>query len=316
VRRFFEDRGVLEVETPLLCEAGAVDEHLDPVPVDLHSGGPLGPVRRRYLATSPEHSMKRLLVGGSGPIYQVTRAFRDGERGRLHNPEFTILEWYRPGWDHLRLMDEVEELIRGVFLEAEGGAPEDLRREAARPFERVAYREAFLRALGVDPFRSTVGDLTQAARGQGIAASSAPREEDRDGILNLLLAAAVEKQLGYGRPAFLMDYPPSQAALARVKEGEPPVAERFELYVRGIELANGYHELLDPLEQERRFADANEKRRAAGKAELPMDRRFLEALRAGMPSCAGVAMGLDRVLMLAVGGSSIDDVLTFPIDRA
>jgi len=311
---------VLEVETPVLCRAGAVDEHLDPIPVLQRSGEePL------YLVTSPEHSMKRLLAEGSGPVFQITRAFRAGDRGRLHNPEFTILEWYRPGMDHLGLMDEVEDLVRGIFCGAGTDAPMDLSEQASRPFERIAYRDAFRSAIGIDPFRTSIEDLGQIALRHGAvlraqwreaASLGGFREEDRDGCLNLLLALAVEKTLGADRFTFLVDYPATQAALARLRPGDPPVAERFELYVRGIELANGYHELTDPAEQERRFVEANSRRRAAGRPVLPVDRLFLDALRAGVPACAGVALGLDRVVMLAVGAETIDDVIAFPIERA
>jgi lysyl-tRNA synthetase class 2 len=311
VRAFFASRGVLEVETPVLCAAGAVDEHLEPVRADFHPDGPGGRALPRYLVTSPEHSMKRLLAAGSGPIYQITRAFRDGERGRLHNPEFTMLEWYRPGWDHVALMDEVEDLVGGILRGAASGQTIGVAK-----FDRITYREAFLDVLGFDPHRISAKDLSRAAGLEGVPPPPGLDAGDKDAWLHLLLAARVEGTLGVDRPAFLVDYPPSQAALARVRPGDPPVAERFELYARGVELANGYHELLDAREQESRFAEANEKRRAAGKPELPLDRRFLAALESGLPACAGVAVGLDRVILLAVGARSIDDVLSFPIDRA
>jgi lysyl-tRNA synthetase class 2 len=287
-----------------------VDAHLDPIPAEWHPAGPLAGGSRLYLMTSPEHAMKRLLAGGSGPIYQLTRAFRDGERGRLHNPEFTILEWYRPGFDHHALMDEVEELIAGLCRDRPAFAG-----KALAPFARVTYREAFLDVLGIDPHRVAAADLSRIAGLEGVPPPPGFDVADRDGWLNLLLAARVEETLGRDRPAFLLDYPASQAALARVRGGDPPVAERFELYVNGIELANGYHELLDPAEQERRFIAANARRRALGKDELPIDRRFLEAL-AGVPACAGVAVGFDRVVMLALGAASIDEVIAFPIEEA
>jgi lysyl-tRNA synthetase class 2 len=274
--------------------------------------------------------MKRLLAAGFGPIFQITRAFRDGERGRLHNPEFAILEWYRPGWDHHALMDEVEDLVRAVLSGV--GVPPELAAEVAGRFERLTYREAFLRAAGTDPFAASERELEAAARERAglagpphgdqtvaVPAPGHPERMDRDSLLNVLLAALVERTLGFGRPTFLLDYPPSQAALARVRQrgpGDPPVAERFELHVRGVELANGYHELTDPEEQERRFRAASEARRAAGKVELPLDERFLEALRSGLPACAGVALGLDRLVMLAVGAQRIDDVIAFPSERA
>ncbi len=308
VRAFFKERHVLEVETPLLCAAGAVDAHLDPIPARCSAGGR----RTLYLMTSPEHSMKRLLAAGSGPIYQVARAFRDGERGSLHNPEFTILEWYRPGWDHHALMDEVEQLVGGVLAAfgLSGGAG-----AAPEPFHRITYRDAFQRALAIDPHRASVDELARAARLAGAAMPESP-PQDRDGWLDLLLVGGVQKTLGFDRPAFVLDFPASQAASARIRKEDPPVAERFELYVRGVELANGYHELLDPREQRRRCTEANRIRRAMGKRSLPIDHRLLAALRAGVPESSGVAVGLDRVIMVAVGASRIDEVIAFPVERA
>ena len=316
IRAFFQAHGVLEVETPILCHAGAVDAYLDPIAVHCHVAGETGEPHRFFLMTSPEHSMKRLLAAGSGPIYQITRAFRDGDRGRGHNPEFTILEWYRPGFDHHRLMDEVEDLVRHVFQDPAVGADPAVAARAAAPFERVTYRDAFLRATGVDPLRAPIDDLIAAAVQRGAAPPECTEPQDRDEWLNLLLALAVEPGLGARGFTFVVDYPPSQAALARVRPGDPPVAERFELYAGGVELCNGYHELFDPVEQTRRFEDANARRVHAGKAALPIDTRFLAALHAGLPACAGVAMGLDRVVMLAVGASTIDEVIAFPIERA
>ena len=251
--------------------------------------------------------MKRLLAAGSGPIYQIGRAFRDGERGRLHNPEFTIIEWYRPGLDHLALMDEVEALVRALLDGRLDLGP------GTRPFHRTTYRDAFRRAIGIDPFVASIEDLARAARQRGLEVHASA---ERDAVLNILLAAAVEPDLARDAPEFLVDYPPSQAALARVRDDDPPVAERFELYIRGLELANGYHELLDAGEQERRFREANARRREAGKVELPIDGRLLRALEGGLPACAGVAMGFDRIVMLATGARTIDEVLAFPIERA
>lgn len=256
--------------------------------------------------------MKRLLAAGSGPIYQIARAFRDGERGSLHNLEFTILEWYRPGWDHHALMDEVEQLISGVLgaFGGAGGAGDTPVR-----FHRITYRDAFEKALSIDPHRASVEELAGTARRVGAAPTDA-KPLDRDGWLDLLLVSGVQKTLGFDRPAFVLDFPASQAASARIREGDPPVAERFELYVRGLELANGYHELLDPREQRRRYTAANQMRREMGKRAMPIDNRLLAALRGGMPACSGVAVGLDRVIMVALGAQQIDEVIAFPIDRA
>jgi lysyl-tRNA synthetase class 2 len=309
VRAFFLERGVLEVDTPTLCAAGAVDRHLEPIPASYHPDGPGGSVVPRYLVTSPEHSLKRLLAAGSGPIYQLTRAFRDGERGRLHNPEFTILEWYRPGLDHHQLMDEVEALVRRMLAGSALALP-------AGPFDRLTYREAFLDVLGFDPHRISLSDLSRLAGLEGVPPPPGMDLADRDAWLNLLLAARVEPTLGNVRPAFLLDYPASQAALARLRPGDPPVAERFELHVRGVELANGYHELCDAEEQRRRFESANAARVADGRQPLPLDERFLAALQSGLPDCSGVALGVDRVTLLACGAASIDEVIAFPFERA
>jgi len=305
VRAFFAAREVLEVETPCLGAAAVTDPHLHSVAARLGGGGAGGPERVLYLQTSPEYAMKRLLAAGSGPIYQLARAFRDGEAGRLHNPEFTLLEWYRPGFDHHLLMDEVEELV-GALL----GAP---------PSERLTYAEAFRSRAGVDPFSDPVTRLAAAARE---AAGGAVPElgEDRDAWLDLLMAVSVAPALGRGRPAFVHDFPAPQAALARVREptpeGGPAVAERFELFVEGIELANGFHELADPAEQRSRFEADLARRRARGLPEPPIDERLLAALATGLPDCSGVALGFDRLVMLTAGAAALAEVVAFPVDRA
>ena len=302
VRRFFADRGVLEVETPLLCQSGVIDAHLDPVPVESLEG------ETRYLLTSPEPSMKRLLAAGSGPIYQITRAFRQGERGRLHNPEFTILEWYRPGFSLADLMTEVEQLACAVFSAAG--------RSLSRPFERRTYAEAFERYAAIDPLTATDEELAREASELGAGSAAEDEVVDRDALLDVILVRGVEPHLGVERPTFIHRYPVSQAALARVASDDPRVAERFELYVSGVELANGYDELVDASEQRARFESANEARKSAGTDALPMDERLLAALEQGMPTGAGVAVGFDRLVMLALGFTSVDEVLSFPWELA
>ncbi len=250
--------------------------------------------------------MKRLLAAGSGspgsgPIYQIAKAFRGGEAGRLHNPEFTILEWYRPGWDHHALLDEVEELLSQVL--GTGAA------------ERVSYGELFERHLGVDAHCDPPERLREAAAGAGLDVAGLDGA-DRDTWLQLLLALGVEPRLGRGRPTFVVDFPASQAALARLRPGEVPVAERFEVYVEGIELANGFHELTDAAEQRRRFEQDLAHRRERGLPETPIDERLLAALAAGLPDCAGVALGVDRLVMLSTGASRLAEVVAFPIERA
>ena len=300
IRAFFAERDVLEVETPQLSTAATSD----PVLASLATRwpGPDGPPR--FLHTSPELPMKRLLAAGSGDIWQLARVFRDGERGRLHHPEFTLLEWYRVGWDPRRLMAEVAELVTTLL---DGHALQSL--------ETLSYREAFVVHAGLDPFTSGPDAWRAAAERHAIEGVGFDAL-DLDGWRDLLLTHAVEPRLGQGRLTFVHDYPASQAALARVRDGDPPLAERFELYWQGIELANGFHELLDAAEQRRRVAADLEHRRAQGLPEVPVDVRFLAALEAGMPACAGVALGIDRLLMLKLGLDSIDEVLAFPVERA
>jgi lysyl-tRNA synthetase class 2 len=295
LRAFFADRGLLEIETPLLSAATVTDLHLHSLAltVGVDDG------QTMYLQTSPEFAMKRLLAGGCGPIYQISRAFRGAEAGRRHNPEFTLLEWYRPGWDHHRLMDEIDELLAAVL--------------GTQPGERLTYAQAFERHAGVDPHGARQTELERRVRDLGVQGVT---DLERDDLLNLLLTHIVEPNLGRGRPTFIHDYPASQAALSRIRPGEPPLAERFEVFVAGVELANGYHELADPAEQRHRFeADLSERSRR-GLPEVPIDHRLLAALEAGLPDCAGVALGVDRLVMLKAGTDDISDVIAFPIDRA
>ena len=293
IRAFFAERQVLEVETPALAATAVTDVHLESLSCPIDGLGTL------HLQTSPEFHMKRLLAAGCGPIFQICRAFRGSESGRRHNPEFTMLEWYRPGWDHHGLMDEVEALLADVLGTAAG--------------ERLTYRQAFLEHAGIDPHGATDQELRRE-----VAVLGVPDREslDRDDLLNLVMSHAVEGKLGRGRPSFVHDFPASQASLARVRAGDPPLAERFEVFVEGLELANGFHELTDAGEQRRRFERDLAHRRRAG-LDLPrVDERLMAALEHGLPSCAGVAMGVDRLVMLKVGARDITDVIAFPIDRA
>jgi lysyl-tRNA synthetase class 2 len=243
--------------------------------------------------------MKRLLASGSGAIYQICRAFRDGEAGKRHNPEFTILEWYRPGWDHHKLMDEVDELLAATL--------------DSRTAERLTYAAAFDRYAGVDVSVDTDDSLRARVEDVGVTSVEGL---SRDDLLDLVLTHVIEPRLGHSQPTFIHDYPASQAALARVRDGDPPLAERFEVFVEGVELANGYHELNDPAEQRRRFETDIEARKSRGLPEVPIDERLLAALEHGLPDCAGIALGVDRLLMIASGTRDLADVLAFPIDRA
>lgn len=303
LRSFFYAREVMEVETPLLSWAAATDPHIDSIPA--HYQGPGAPHGATlWLHTSPEYAMKRLLAAGSGAIFQVCKVFRQGERGVRHNPEFTMLEWYRPGWDHHALMAEVEALTHTLL------APY-LNLGAT---ERISYRELFLRELNLDPFTAELVQLKGCAKAHGI--DYLDDEPERDTWLNLLLSHLIEPKLGQGHLLFLHGYPISQAALARVQSGEPPTAARFELYLNGVELANGFHELTDSAEQRGRFLADQQLRQQLGKPPIPLDQALLEAMSSGMPECAGVAMGLDRLVMQAASASLIDDVISFPLERA
>ncbi|MFQ5733247.1 MAG: EF-P lysine aminoacylase EpmA [Planctomycetaceae bacterium] len=305
IRGYFRGQGYWEVETPLLGRESVVDAHLDPFVTQDSDGS------RYYLQTSPEFGMKRLLAAGAEAIFQITRAFRRGERGTLHNPEFTMLEWYRVGDSHIEQMAFTEALVRHVAERFH--APLDF---GDQPFERIRYDEAFARWAGTPVLRLTGGELRELAAGLKIRPPAGLPDEDRDGWWNLLLNAVVEPKLGTGHPVFLYDYPASQAALAKVRPGDPPVAERFELYVRGIELCNGYHELTDAAELESRTVIQTSIRRELGLAGLPSPDRLQAAMDLGLPACAGVAMGVDRLAMLVSGGRSLSDVMAFPIDRA
>jgi len=299
IRRFFDEAGAMEVETPAASRAATTDPVLQSLSTRW-SGMDAG-TRYLYLHTSPELPMKRLLASGSGPIFQICKVFRDGERGRLHHPEFSLLEWYRPGLGYRELMVEVADLVRYALNRPD------------MPLESLSYRELFRSRLGLDPL--CVDTPTLGRVGEEISGVR-DLDLDRDGWLDLLLTHRIEQDLGRGRMTFVYDYPPSQAALARVRGDSDPVAERFELYLEGMELANGFQELTDAAEQRRRFEGDLDRRAAAGLDRPPLDEAFLAALEEGMPETAGVALGLDRLLMVATGSLHIDEVLAFPVERA
>lgn len=293
VRAFFDARGVLEVETPLLSRAAITDPNLASDEVRLP-----GLADSLYLHTSPEFFMKRLLAAGSGDIWQLCKVFRGAEQGRRHNPEFTMLEWYRVGMDHFALMDEVAALLRELM-------------PALGSVERVTYAEAFQRHVQLDPFDATQADLESAVRAFGLD----PAGLDRDALLDAIASHRVYPELGKKRITCVHGFPASQAALARLDENDPRCAQRFEVFVDGIELANGFHELSDANEQRRRFELENQRRREKGLPEMPLEENLLAALDAGLPECSGVAVGLDRVVMLAAAANSISEVISFDFDR-
>jgi elongation factor P--(R)-beta-lysine ligase len=294
VRLFFKERDVLEVETPALSRFPTLDLHLDSF-----CTSPGTDLPQRYLITSPEYHMKRLIAAGSGSIYQICKAFRCDEVGSNHNPEFSMLEWYRVGWDHLQLMSEIEDLMTRLM-----GTGKAL---------RVSYQEIFQSLLGIDPLELTTNDFLDICRDkridppQDLKAGTACRDEQ----LNFLMGVLIEPRLGKEQPVFICDYPASQASLSRLSETNPSLSTRFEVFYQGLELGNGFYELTDAEVQEKRFRETNASREKMGKNHLAMDDGFLSALKAGMPDCAGVAMGLDRMMMLAMGEKDIASIMTF-----
>jgi lysyl-tRNA synthetase class 2 len=293
VRAFFAARDVLEVDTPALSPAATPDPAVDSIEA---TPGVLG-VRAYYLHTSPEYAMKRLLVDHERDIYQISRVFRDGELGRWHQPEFLLLEWYRRGFTEVELMDEVQTLLVTVM------------RDSGRELGcvRTTYKDAFLQALDIDP----LGDVATLPRALARRGIDVPVDLTRDGLLDLALSAVVVPGFAPGVVTFVHDYPASQAALAQIKDQVPPVAARFEAFVGSLELANGFTELTDAAEQRRRFQAELDVRRRAGRAVPPLDEAFLAALARGLPPCAGVALGLDRLIALAAGVDNLAAALSF-----
>lgn len=297
IRSFFDDRSFFEVETPLLSHDIVIDQHLHPIQVDKQAvtAASADSGESMWLQTSPEFAMKRLMASGAQSIYQICKAFRQGEAGQIHNPEFTMLEWYRVGDDYTAGMNLLDEFMQAIL-----GTPAAI---------RMTYRDAFVEFAGIEPFRSRQSTLA--------AAAGTDADEPRDELLNLILSSQVEPKLGLsGVPVLLYDYPASQAALAKVREEEHSVAERFEFYLNGIELANGYHELTNADELRRRGTKANQCRVRNGDRALPEESRLLTAMDHGLPSCAGTAVGVDRLVMLATKNESIEGVIPFPLTRA
>ncbi|MBL8848546.1 MAG: EF-P lysine aminoacylase GenX [Planctomycetaceae bacterium] len=311
VRRYFDGLGYFEVETPLLSHDVCVDAWLDPFIVPDVAPGRIAPPM--YLQTSPEFAMKRLLVAGAEAIYQVTRSFRRGESGRLHNPEFTIVEWYRIGTTVRQQMDLVEDLVRSM---AALHSRPDATALDAQAFERLTYDDAFERYAGRRVLTATCEELSRLAARQGVSVPPQFEHADRDAWLNLLLANVVEPRLKEQRAVFLCDYPASQSALARVRADDPPVAERFELYLDGVEICNGYQELTDAEELAARMQRQATLRRAHGLSDLPTESRLIASMRAGLPECAGVALGFDRLAMWVLGITTIAEAVAFPFERA
>lgn len=299
IRAFFAERGLWEVETPAMSQATVTDVHLIPFQTRYTGPGAAAGIDL-YLMTSPEYHMKRLLAAGSGPIFQICRSFRNEEAGRYHNPEFTMLEWYRPHYTMYRLMNEVDDLLQQV-LESSSA-------------ETLSYQQAFIRHLSIDPLSADKTQLRKVAVKLGVG-ELADKEKDRDTLLQLLFLSGVEPEIGQEKPVFIYHYPASQAALAEISAEDHRVAERFEVYYKGIELANGFRELTDSREQRQRFEQDNQRRAERGMQQQPIDTLLLDALAYGMPACSGVALGVDRLVMLALKTSHLSEVLAFPVAR-
>lgn len=300
IRRFFLDRGVLEVETPILSAAGNTDPNIESFQLDFSGPVAAGPARR-WLRTSPEFALKRLLAAGIGSCYELGRVFRNGEMGRLHNPEFSMLEWYRVGWDHHQLMDECAELVKEALRLAGKSAT----------VRDTSYRQLYLEQLGIDPLTASEAELRAPLAVFDINAEGL----SRDDWLDLLMTHLIQPSIPHNRILLVYDYPKSQAALARIRHGDVPVAERFEVYLGPVELANGYRELGDADEQRERFQRDISRRRKKGYATPPIDEHLLAALPA-MPDCSGVAMGVDRLLLAMLGVDRLSEVIALPFDRA
>ncbi|KFZ29307.1 poxB regulator PoxA [Pseudidiomarina atlantica] len=297
LRHFFAERGVMEVDTPVLAHFGVTDPHLSNLTSSLrHDVVPL------HLQTSPEYAMKRLLAAGSGCIYQLGKVFRDDEQGPRHNPEFTMLEWYRVGFTMQQLIDEVVELLR---------------LSVAAPLPRqITYQQLLYETLAIDPLADTVERLQQSLSAYPSIRELAQQETDRDTLLDLAMACIVEPAMDPQQPLIVTHYPASQAALAQLDQSDSRVALRFEVFYGGYELANGYQELTDAAQQAQRFAQDQRRRAQLGKPAAHADPRLLAALTHGLPQCSGVALGFDRLLMAKLGVASIEQVLPFAIDRA
>ncbi|MGN6544958.1 MAG: EF-P lysine aminoacylase EpmA [Aureliella sp.] len=308
IREFFHARGYAEVHTPTISADTVVDRYIDPVVLPGRAlGCASATAEQYYLQTSPEFCMKRLLASGMQAIYQLGPAYRAGERGQFHNPEFTMLEWYRVGETLDQAVAFLGELARTVFSG----------RIAQRPdAEAITYQEAFLRTLGIDPLNCSIEDLKGAVSLAGLPLGGNWQEQSRDDWLNLLFAECVQPQLGRECPQVVTHYPHTQAALAAISPSDPRTAERYELFVDGVELANGYHELLDPEELTVRSERVLYERRADGKLDLPLTNRLQMAMQEGLPDACGCALGVDRLVMVALGIDSIDEVIAFPIERA
>jgi elongation factor P--(R)-beta-lysine ligase len=303
IRQFFAEKSVLEVETPLLCRAIGTDPNLDFFTTGYH----LQPAQQTlFLQTSPEFAMKRLLAAGSGSIYQICKAFRNGESGRFHNPEFTLLEWYRVGYNLSQLMDEVDSLIALLLGET----------KALQATQRISYQNLFQQYTGLNPIVFSCEQYTCYAQDCGLIDAPTLCGQDHTLWLDLIFSHQIQPHLGHNALCMVYGYPACMPSLARINENDSAITERVELFINGVELGNGYYELGDALEQEQRFDKEIAARRASNRPSVIKDERLLAALDAGLPDCSGIAIGLDRILMLLSKCAAIDNVLAFSISKA
>jgi elongation factor P--(R)-beta-lysine ligase len=303
IRRFFSARAVLEVETPLLGSSTGTDPQLDFFTTD-YCSTPLH--HTLFLQTSPEFAMKRLLAAGSGSIYQIGKAFRNGESGRFHNPEFTLLEWYRVGFTLSQLMDEIADLLEVLFIG----------HWALNPTQRISYQAVFQHYTGLNPLEFSYQDCCAYALDNRMPEAVTICGDDYGLWLDFIFSHKVQPQLGENAVCMVYGYPVCQSSLARVNEHNSKITDRVEVFINGIELGNGYYELTDAYEQERRFDSEMSIRQKRKRPVTVKDTRFIAALKAGLPECSGMAIGLDRLLMLLTNSASINDVLSFPVHRA
>ncbi|MDP1826324.1 MAG: EF-P lysine aminoacylase EpmA [Archangium sp.] len=309
LRAHFGAAGYLEVETPTLVPTPGLEPHIDPFEAKFIPQTGVGARRSLWLHTSPEYAMKRLLADGGPPLFQICKTYRNGEISGTHNPEFTMLEFYRPNADYHAIMNDLENALSSLPLPAKRGEGRGEGPFTATPWERLTVRDAVLRHTGIDLFVHHDGaSLKKAAKDIGVHVGAST---DFDDVFFHIFLERVERKLGFGRPTFLIEYPASMASLARLKPGDPRVAERVELYVDGVELANGFSELTDAVEQRKRLLEEQALRRTLGRPAFELDEKFLEALPK-LPPSGGIAVGLDRVLMLLLGAKEISDVLLFP----
>lgn len=304
IRKYFAENEVLEVETPILSQATSTDPNIESFRSTYYGPG-YAQGRDVYLHTSPEFAMKRLLAAGSGAIYQLCKVFRQGELGNMHNPEFTLLEWYRPGFGQYDLMAEIEDLLTLLltpYIEL-------------KTTETISYQQAFFNKLSIDPLSASIDDLRECAIQNGLKVSLSD-QQDTDFFLDYLLSQKVQPGLGQQCLTFLVDFPASQSSLACINPHNPQVSERFELFLHGVELANGYHELANAHQQYGRMQQEILRRKIQKKHLVPIDDRFMAALTHGLPNCSGVAVGIDRLILLILKTKKLGDTLSFSFPLA